>query len=362
MLRDKTNLLPGSAAAPLLRYEEAKRAVEVFIRKNGLKPGDRIPTEAELRAQFGWSRVTINRALNELVGKGVLHRIQGSGTYVAEPERLERSLRIMVSTRPYDQQDDYCSPLFAGIREEAGAQQNVDIVYFNDDPIPNAETVARYGVDGVLTLSWELDDQSFALRLHRAGVPVVSLALRARAVSLPQVFMDHYGGMIGAVEYLAAKGHRRIGFVTLRIENSDVSERLLGFQAAHARLGIPVDPALMLLGNDVLEDALLESWWDRLAPRPTAILVHSAPAPRMLALLRNRNVSIPGELSVVCIDDMQMARHYSPPLTVLSQSAYQLGRSGLAKLTRMLRGEDDGRPELLATELIERESVAAPIE
>jgi DNA-binding LacI/PurR family transcriptional regulator len=362
MNKNKTISLPEPEPSSRLRYEQAKQAVEHFILQNGLKPGDRIPTEAELRAQFGWSRVTINRALNELVWEGVLRRVQGSGTYVAKPKRLEQTLRIMVSARPYSQQDDYCGPLFAGIREEAATQQKVDIVYYSDTPVPSVESAYKLGVDGVLALSWELDDLSPLLQLHQAGMPVVGLAQHCRAFPLPLVYMDNYGGISRAIEFLQEQGHRRIAFVTVRIENSDVIERVLGFHAAMARAALSVDPALLLIGNAAQEDILLEHWWRSLAPPPTALLLHGTVAAPLLAVLQRTGVQIPQDLSIIIIDEMEMIRHFTPPLTVLSQSPYQLGRRGLNKLIQMLRGEDEGCPEMLPIELIVRASVTAPKE
>lgn len=362
MAKRQTTSAVTAEPSSLLRYEQAKQAVRFYIHQNGLKPGDRIPTEAELRARFGWSRMTINRALNELVWEGVLRRVQGSGTYVARPLRPERTLRILVSARPYPQQDDYCSPLFAGIREEAAAQQEADIVYYLETPTPDARTVQKLGVDGVLALSWELDDLAPLLQLHQAGLPVVGLALRSRVAPLPLIFIDHYGGMGEAVDHLIAKGHQRIAFATMRIEDSDVMERLLGFHAAMARAGAPVDPDLLLLSNETLEDELLEHWWRHLSRPPTALLLHGTLAPSLLLLLLCKGVRIPEDLSVILIDDRSIVLNSLPPLTVLSQSPYELGRRGLRKLIRMLRGEDGGRPEMLPTELIVRSSVAPPNE
>jgi DNA-binding LacI/PurR family transcriptional regulator len=78
----------------------------------------------------------------------------------------------------------------------------------------------------------------------------------------------------------------------------------------------------------------------------------------MLTQLQRKGVRIPQDVSVIVIDEMQSTRHFVPPLTVLSQSPFQLGRRGLNKLIQMLCGEDDGAPEVLPTQLIVRESVA----
>ena len=68
----------------LPQYERIKRTILERIETGRLKPGDRIPSENELLRDMGVSRMTVNRALRELSQAGVLVRVQGTGTYVAE--------------------------------------------------------------------------------------------------------------------------------------------------------------------------------------------------------------------------------------------------------------------------------------
>ncbi|HHI2936435.1 TPA: histidine utilization repressor [Klebsiella variicola] len=75
---------PRSAPAPF--YEKVKQAISEKIYRGEWRPHDRIPSEAELVAQFGFSRMTINRALREMTDEGLLVRLQGVGTFVAEPK------------------------------------------------------------------------------------------------------------------------------------------------------------------------------------------------------------------------------------------------------------------------------------
>lgn len=78
-------MLP-SRSAPAPFYEKVKQEISEKIASGIWQPHDRIPSEAELVAQYGFSRMTINRALRELTDEGLLVRLQGVGTFVAEPK------------------------------------------------------------------------------------------------------------------------------------------------------------------------------------------------------------------------------------------------------------------------------------
>ncbi|VDZ95100.1 histidine utilization repressor [Salmonella enterica subsp. enterica] len=77
---------PAPVSAPAPFYETVKQDICKKIADGVWQPHDRIPSEAELVAQYGFSRMTINRALRELTDEGWLVRLQGVGTFVAEPK------------------------------------------------------------------------------------------------------------------------------------------------------------------------------------------------------------------------------------------------------------------------------------
>ena len=75
-------------------YLQVKAFVQQHISTGQWRPGDPVPSEATLMQQFGISRMTVNRALRELTAEGMVTRIQGSGTYVAELHRIASNLTI----------------------------------------------------------------------------------------------------------------------------------------------------------------------------------------------------------------------------------------------------------------------------
>lgn len=82
------------ATPPIPAYEQVKAFIKTRISAGTWKPGDPVPSEAALMAQFGISRMTVNRALRELAAEGMVTRVQGSGTRVAELHRISSRLTI----------------------------------------------------------------------------------------------------------------------------------------------------------------------------------------------------------------------------------------------------------------------------
>lgn len=69
---------------PIPLYYQLKMIIDSEIQNGSYHPGDLIPTEEELIAQFGISRTTVRQAITELVQEGKLYRIKSKGTFVAQ--------------------------------------------------------------------------------------------------------------------------------------------------------------------------------------------------------------------------------------------------------------------------------------
>lgn len=86
--------MPSRAAPPDPAYLTVQRWLREGITQGRWRVGDRLPSEAELVAQFGLSRMTVNRALTELHAQGLVRRVKGSGSFVAPLERLAATLQV----------------------------------------------------------------------------------------------------------------------------------------------------------------------------------------------------------------------------------------------------------------------------
>ena len=77
------DVIPGDSRMPL--YHRLHDQLRDDIESGVLRPGDRVPTEAELSARFGVSRTTVKQAIQRLAHAGLVYRVQGKGTFVSQP-------------------------------------------------------------------------------------------------------------------------------------------------------------------------------------------------------------------------------------------------------------------------------------
>ncbi|MEJ0002602.1 MAG: histidine utilization repressor [Pararobbsia sp.] len=90
----RTTAHAAGRASPVARYARVKAYIRATIRSGAWRIGDRIPSELDLAGTLGVSRMTINRALRELTDEGVLTRLSGVGTFVAEAKPQSTLLMI----------------------------------------------------------------------------------------------------------------------------------------------------------------------------------------------------------------------------------------------------------------------------
>ena len=85
---------PAARAARDAPYLRVKQFLKSGLTAGQWPAGALMPSEAELVAQFGVSRMTVGRALRELQADGLLQRVQGAGTFAAPLHRVASTLTI----------------------------------------------------------------------------------------------------------------------------------------------------------------------------------------------------------------------------------------------------------------------------
>ncbi len=75
-------------------HERIRAEIETAILNGDLRPGDRIPIETDLMAQYGCARMTVNKALSALASAGMLERRKRAGSFVARPRAQSMVLDV----------------------------------------------------------------------------------------------------------------------------------------------------------------------------------------------------------------------------------------------------------------------------
>src|SRR6202021_2276399 len=76
---------------PSTLYAEFEETIATEIAQGEYRPGDQLPTEVALLERFQVSRITVRRAIQNLVSRGLLEIRRGRGTFVLAP-RIEAEL------------------------------------------------------------------------------------------------------------------------------------------------------------------------------------------------------------------------------------------------------------------------------
>jgi GntR family transcriptional regulator len=85
--------LDETSAQPL--YQQLQRSLREAIENRVIAPDDALPPERDLAEMLGVSRITVRKAIDELVEEGLLIRKQGSGTFVSN--RVEKNFAKLTS-------------------------------------------------------------------------------------------------------------------------------------------------------------------------------------------------------------------------------------------------------------------------
>jgi LacI family transcriptional regulator len=225
-----------------------------------------------------------------------------------------------------------------------------------------AELVRSRRADG-LVVSGPRDDDDELAALVRDGFPIVIQGSRPD-LAAPSVDVDNRAGARGVIEHLLALGHRRIGCITnAPLHYTAAAERLSGYRDALAAAGVDFDRELVgeaafdaPSGHRGMVELLART-------RPTAVFVASdVVAIGAMRALREAGLRIPGDVSVAGFDDIPIAAHVDPPLTTVHLPAGDLGETAGRLLVERISGRAVPARTLLPTELIIRDSTAAPRE
>jgi DNA-binding LacI/PurR family transcriptional regulator len=259
-------------------------------------------------------------------------------------------------------------PEFVRGAEDAASEKGYSIFLCNADEDTEKEIqylrlLQRHRVAGILVsyVSGPAASESVLTELASHHLPITCLGTAPTGQGIVSLRVSESEITRVATEHLLGLGHRRIGFITPPPSKNIAQMRIEGFKKAVIDAGLPIRPEYLVDGGFELQDGI-QGAEQLLALRypPTAVVAaNDLVAIGVISTLKKYAYRVPAEISVVGIDDIQMASLLDPPLTTVSQPIYEMGCQGMENiLLRIQNPHLDTSEILFETRLIVRQSTA----
>jgi len=240
-----------------------------------------------------------------------------------------------------------------------GRSRTLGVVSFDRATVLDAvQRLRDQGADGIVVIAPQ-KSATDALRHLPTDGPLVAVEAGPDD-SVPVVAVDQYAGAVAATRHLLDLGHRTVWHVAGPADWPEAIERVRGWRATLAAVGIRPPPLLRgdwsaragyELGRKLAEDS-----------KVTAVFVgNDQMALGFLRRLHEAGRSAPRDISVVGFDDIPEAAYFTPPLTTVRQDFAEVGRRCLHMLLGQLeRAARSPSRVVVPAALVVRESTAAP--
>jgi GntR family transcriptional regulator of arabinose operon len=365
-----------------LLYVQIAEKLKTEIRSRRLRAHDPVPSEGELAKKFGVSRMTTKLALESLAKQGIVYRLARRGTFLSESGSVWEAEDPLANTsavmRPMKKRiailvpnmDDYISRILSSVEHEARKSGCLLLIKITTDKEDESECLQELyddQIDGIILYPRGRKTCSEkVLRLNLLNYPLVIIDRIFREVQIDCVYHDHYQGAYNLTEYLIAKGHKEIGYVSMIFDGvTSREDRYHGYLRAMLDHNLPINSQNIFL--ECTEDYLnnlnasnpeLETLIGSNHTLTAVVCADDYVAASCLYTALNMNKSVPEQLSIVGFTDIQLASLLPVPLTTGRQTTEQLGQAAVNLLIKRM---ENSRQEAITIKvnisIVERSSV-----
>lgn len=333
-----------------------------------MKPPRKSVTIHDVAEAAGVSVSTVSRVLNNKDDvaintfqkvRSVIQELGYASSLAARGMRSHRT-NVIGLVMP-DVSSPYCIEVLQGVNL-AISQLDYDLIVYTNGDIRKYNTAnqERYYVT---LLNGSITDGAIvvtpAATTFSTAAPLVAIDPNNESPEYPAVISTNYHGATQAMEYLTSLGHRRIGFITGRLDLVSANRRLDGYKRGLQVAGIPLDDTLVQVGDYTTEQAaectrrLLS-----LDPPPTAIFAsNDMSAMGVYQVADSLGIKIPQDLSVVGFDNIRESLLLNPQLTTINQCVSKMGSLAVEMIVKLVNGETLAhRLHKIQTQLVVRDS------
>jgi len=344
-------------------YEELKKDIESGI----LAPGTKISSEKQLASKYGISTITVKTALGMLTEEGLVKRVPGKGTFVADQgsntASKEQQLSLTCERRP----------IIGVVLEHVSTPFGLDMMYHMDriamekgyrlcirfsytDQERETEEIdflLSLGVCGLIIMpSHGSHYNTKILKLVVDKFPVVLIDKSLEGIPVPSVCTNNEQCSRILVDFLVGRGYRRIGLVTSQNDGiSSIKERKKGFYDGLAANSLPVfDECVVQLKVDsiqvtgkIIEEKNIKHISNYLREHPeidSLVCLESGFLPDIYAACKNLGMKIPEDIAV-CSFDEDSSASTGFYFTHVKQDELAIAEKAMELIDAMLSGKSN---------------------
>ncbi|MGB1208367.1 MAG: LacI family DNA-binding transcriptional regulator [Paracoccaceae bacterium] len=298
------------------------------------------PTLQDVARVAGVSTATVSRALShpDVVTESTRSRVSDAVRITGyRINRAARNLRTQRAHCVLVLLPDLANPFFSKILEgisfglsDKGYSMliaSTKQVHDSGDRLSDYLDDAR--ADGMIILDGQLDRDVVAALERTAHSNRILFACEwIEGARFPSVRCKNREGTRAAVRHLHDLGHRKIAHVAGPDGNVLTQARKEAFVDEIAALGLEPKPEWIIKGGFSLDAGCLAAKaWIAMEDRPTAVFCASDQlALAFIAELARHGIAVPGDLSVMGFDDIDLAEHFIPSLTSIRQDRFEIGK------------------------------------
>jgi DNA-binding LacI/PurR family transcriptional regulator len=261
--------------------------------------------------------------------------------------------------------DIFYAEVIQGIEERA-SELGISIIFSVVEKQSLVEVIDAQQAEGWLLMgSGQITDEEI-VEAENLGLPLILLDNYLEEQHLPAVLPDHMRGGYQAVKHLIDLGHQSIAIICGPSKYKTLQDRLVGALGAFLEAGLPREALILQepLSSGLPRKGYLEMKAILEHPnRPTAVFaISDKTALGALEAIKEANLHIPEDISLIGFDNVIDSGHTLPPLTTIHSPKRELGIVAMQKLADMLQGNPlPPTKVLLPTHLVRRQTTAAPL-
>lgn len=324
-------------------------------------------TIRDVAVRAGVSHQTVSRVINasERVTPETRQRVEQAIKELGyQPNAIARSMAIgrtyMLGCFSPNLTDFTFASMIEGAENEARKHGYILV----SSSTPDDESFARLidemvnsrRIEGLLVINPYAESYSDLLVKH---FPTVLVGATPSNDDLPSVSLDNEDAGRQVVEYLIQLGHRSIAVLTGPMNEDSSQDRFKGSKSALQQSGLTLDAHLVRTGDWSATSGYeaVQSLLQANGSFTALVAQNDRMAVGAIRALRESNLAVPQNVSVIGFDDMPLASYFDPPLTTMRQDTFSLGREAARLLIKAIKdGVFRQEPIRMQAELVIRGS------